>query len=103
MVPALLSENFCFATSTKTSSDLPFNPSTTIKYSIPIDSRYEYQDVRLVIYDILGRKAATLANEKQKPGEYEVIWDASQYPSGVYFYKLSVDDYSITKKLVLLK
>ena len=66
----------------------PFNPSTTIKYSIPKDVRGEKQEVRLVVHDILGRKVATLVNQKQKAGNYEVKFDASNLSSGVYFYKI---------------
>jgi hypothetical protein len=58
---------------------------------------------RLTIYDLLGREVTTLVNEQLKPGSYEVEWDASNYPSGVYFYKLSSGNYSETKKLILLK
>ena len=91
----------------------PFNPATTIKYSIPARvnsessivnvARNGQAFVKLIVYDLLGEEVATLISEEQIPGEYEITWDAGQYPSGVYFYKLSVDDYSITKKLVLLK
>ncbi len=88
----------------------PFNPSTTIKYSIPQDLRYEtlptgrqVQDVRLVVYDILGREVATIVNQKQKPGNYEVEWNAKEYPSGVYFYKLTTSSFSQTKKMILLR
>jgi len=90
----------------------PFNPSTTIKYSIPTPPRpspYQGQGVReglfvsLMIYDILGRVAATLVNENQKPGNYEVTWDAGNYPSGIYFYKLSAGPYSQTRKMILIK
>jgi hypothetical protein len=76
----------------------PFNPATTINYDLPAAGI-----VRLVVYDILGKEIAVLVNEKQTAGKYEVTWDASNYPSGVYFYKLTTDDYSGTKKLILLK
>jgi hypothetical protein len=59
--------------------------------------------VRLVIYDILGREIATLVNQQLKPGTYEVEWDASNYPSGVYFYKLLTSEFIETKKMVLIK
>ena len=99
----------------------PFNPTTKIKFSIPATplsiENGEGQGVRnitLKIYDILGREVATLVNEKLNPGTYEVEWDASNYPSGIYFYKLTTDDastgakdatgpLSITKRMVLLK
>jgi hypothetical protein len=63
--------------------------------------------IRLIIYDILGREIATLVNEELEPGTYEVEWDTSNNPSGVYFYKLIMSDasapLSITKKMVLIK
>ncbi len=58
---------------------------------------------RLVIYDILGREITTLINEQLQPGTYEVGWEGSNYPSGVYFYKLIAGYYAETKKMVLLK
>jgi photosystem II stability/assembly factor-like uncharacterized protein len=76
----------------------PFNPVTTINYELPITNY-----VNLSVYDILGREAAVLVNEKQTAGKYKVEWNASSYPSGVYFYQLSAGDYSETKKMVLLK
>lgn len=80
----------------------PFNPTTKIKFDVP-EVRGEKLEVRLVIYDILGKEVALLVNEKQNAGTYEAEWDASNYPSGVYFYKLISDKIYITKKLVLLK
>ena len=64
--------------------------------------------VKLVIYDILSREVATLVNESLKPGTYEVTWDASNFSSGIYFYKLetlvpSGESFSQTKKMVFLK
>jgi hypothetical protein len=84
----------------------PFNPATTIKYSIPIrqlTERYEYKDVRLVVYDILGREVATLINEKQKPGNYKIEWNAANSSSGIYLYKLSAGDFTYSRKMILLK
>ncbi len=82
----------------------PFNPVTNIKFQIPKTSF-----VKLIVYDILGREVETLVNEQLKPGAYEADWDASDYPSGVYFYRLDVGDPSTslrvieTKKMVLIK
>jgi hypothetical protein len=76
----------------------PFNPMTNIKFQIP-----KAGFVKLVIYDIIGREIATLVNEELTPGIYEVQWDGSNYPSGVYYYRLKAGDYSDTKKMVLLK
>jgi hypothetical protein len=59
--------------------------------------------VRLIVYDILGREVATLVNEKQKPGNYEVEFDGSKLTSGVYFYRLQTRNYTSTKKMILLR
>jgi len=76
----------------------PFNPSTNIKYQI-VNNRF----VTLRIYNILGKEISTLVNEKQFPGVYEVTFDGSNLPSGVYFYQLTAGDYRETKRLVLIK
>jgi photosystem II stability/assembly factor-like uncharacterized protein len=88
----------------------PFNPVTRIKFSLPVPSKGgAWKNVRLVIYDILGREVATVipppggGQEGLKPGSYEVTWDGSRYASGVYFYKLVTDEYVETKKMVLIK
>jgi photosystem II stability/assembly factor-like uncharacterized protein len=85
----------------------PFNPVTKIKYDIPPSKGARGMMTKLIIYDILGREIETLVNETQKPGSYEVTWDGSRFASGVYFYKLYIDDasapLSITKKMVLIK
>jgi hypothetical protein len=89
----------------------PFNPSTIIGFSIPTPpssstlrkGRSEVGFVALTIYDILGRKIATLLNEEMNPGYYEVSFNGSNLSSGTYFYKLSTQDYSETKSMVLLK
>ena len=76
----------------------PFNPSTTIKYDLPKESR-----VKIVVYDVLGREVARLADEMKKAGSYQVVWDANRLASGVYFYRIQAGNYSATKKLLLLK
>ena len=95
----------------------PFNPSTTIKYEIPDPSRADKQvwndnvNVTLKVYDILGIEVATLVNQQQKPGYYEVNWDASNNSSGVYFYRIRAGDpakgagqgFVETKKMILLR
>jgi len=81
----------------------PFNPSTKIKFDVPKEDRSQKLDVRLVIYDVLGREGATLVNEQLAPGTYEVDWDASNYPSGVYFYTLQTESFNQTKRMVLIK
>ena len=82
----------------------PFNPLTKIRFEIP-NSPFERGkgDVKLVIYDALGREVFVLVNEQLKPGTYEVEWDALDYPSGVYFYKLATGEFTETKKMVLIK
>ena len=84
----------------------PFNPSTKIKFEIPRRSpagAFGDDKVVLKVYDILGKEIETLVNEKLNPGTYEVTFNASQYPSGVYFYRLQAGDYNESKKMILLK
>lgn len=76
----------------------PFNPSTVIRYQIPVSSM-----VNLKVYNVLGQEAATLVSAMLTPGSYEVNWDATGFPGGVYFCRLSAGDYITVKKLVLLK
>jgi hypothetical protein len=76
----------------------PFNPVTIINYELP---KVGY--VKLIIYDIIGKEVATIVNQKQNPGKYQVTWDASNFSSGVYFYSLEYNGGIMTKKLVLLK
>jgi hypothetical protein len=57
----------------------------------------------LVIYSILGREVTTLVSQSLQSGTYEVDWDGSEYPSGVYYYELTAGDYNETKTMVLLK
>jgi glucose/arabinose dehydrogenase len=76
----------------------PFNPATSIKYEIPVHSF-----VTLKIYNVLGIEIAALVNEAKQHGAYEVSWDASAYPSGVYFYELSAGEFKERKKMVLIK
>lgn len=58
---------------------------------------------KLVVYDILGREVATPVNEELKPGTYEIEWDASNYPSGMYFFKLVAGEFSQSNKMILIK
>ena len=81
----------------------PFNPSTTIKYTIPSVETHGHASVQLVVYDVLGREVATLVNEQQKAGYYEVQFDASNLTSGVYFYRIQSGSFAVTKKLILLR
>jgi hypothetical protein len=82
----------------------PFNPMTNIRYSISSNVKGETSNVKLLVYDILGKEIATLVNEKQSPGTYEVTFDGAAYPSGVYFYQLSIDNVQFSiKKMALIK
>jgi hypothetical protein len=78
----------------------PFNPSTVIKFSIASGGQ---GPVKLVIYDVLGEEVSTLVNQNLKQGGYEVSWNASDIPSGVYFYRLITQDFTSTKKMMLIK
>jgi hypothetical protein len=81
----------------------PFNPVTKIKFNIPPVGDAYMRPVQIKIYDILGRDITTLFNEELKPGTYEIEWNASGFSSGVYFYRLEAGEFSVTKKMVLLK
>jgi hypothetical protein len=59
--------------------------------------------VKLVVYDILGKEVASLVNKQTYAGAYEIEWNASAQPSGVYFYKLTAGDYTSIKKMILIK
>lgn len=76
----------------------PFNPKTVISYQLPISS-----NVILKVYDLLGRKIATLVDEYKPAGSYKIQFDASQISSGVYFYTLTTGNNSATRKLLLLR
>ena len=88
----------------------PFNPTTTISYSIPsVIARSEATrqstglSVQLKVYDALGREIATLVNQKQAPGKYSVKFNGSNLPSGVYFYTLRVNNFVQSRKMILLR
>ena len=83
----------------------PFNPKTVIRYSLPgvEGGAAPLYIVSLDIYDLLGNIVATLVNERKSPGEYAVSWDAGDFPSGVYLYRLRAGTYSVTKKLLLIR
>jgi hypothetical protein len=76
----------------------PFNPSTKIRYAVP---RNEF--VNLTVYNALGEIVATLVNEQKTAGSYEILFDASELPGGVYFYKLATNNFTSTRKMILLK
>jgi hypothetical protein len=83
----------------------PFNPVTTIKYTIPavISTEGRNLKVSLKVYDILGSEVTTLVNKEQPAGSYEVNFDASKLSSGIYFYRLQAGSFIDTKKMVLIK
>ncbi len=76
----------------------PFNPLTTIRYELPRQIH-----VRLAIFDLLGREVAVLVDAVKEPGINEVVWDAGDLASGIYFYRLQTETRMITEKMVLLK
>jgi len=76
----------------------PFNPVTMINFRLP-----EAGNVRLIVFDMLGRKVTTLVNEKLARGSYTFDWDAGNVPSGVYFYRLETGEFVEVKKMVLVK
>ena len=80
----------------------PFNPATKIKYSIPSVGTQRAVSIQLKIYDVLGKEITTLVNEYKTPGEYEIDFDGSNLPGGIYFYQLKTGNYSQTRKMVLL-
>ncbi len=76
----------------------PFNPTTIISYSI-----YNTGFVTLKIFDLRGKELIILVNEKQNAGNYDVEFDASDFPAGVYFYRISSGKNSVTRKMILIK
>ena len=60
-------------------------------------------NVSLIVYDILGREVAVLVNKQQKPGYYEVSWNAENLPSGIYFYRIQAGVFVEAKKMILLR
>jgi len=76
----------------------PFNPTTTIRYDLPSAVK-----VTLKVYDLLGREVATLVNEPQQPGRYQITFNAGLLASGVYYYRLDAGGFHSVKKLVLIR
>ena len=76
----------------------PFNPATVISYALP-----EQTQVRLAVYDMLGRTVAVLVDGQQAPGRYDVTWDASNLSSGVYIYRLEVAGRTLTRRMSMIK
>jgi len=76
----------------------PFNPATRISYTVP-----EQTEVRLAVYDMLGRQITVLVDETKSPGRYDVTWDASTLSSGVYIYRLDAGGQTLTRSMTLVK
>lgn len=76
----------------------PFNPMTTIKFSLPSDS-----NVVLRVFNVRGQEVQTLVSESMSAGSHEVTWDARQHPSGVYFYRIEAPGFVETRKMIMLK
>jgi hypothetical protein len=76
----------------------PFNPTSTIRYDIP-----KTGFVNISVYDILGREVRALVNEQKSPGHYEVLFDAKELASGIYFYSIRSADFTQIKKMILMK
>src|SRR4030095_1026330 len=76
----------------------PFNPSTKIKFGLP-----ENNNVKLTVYDVLGKEVSLLVNEFRQSGTYEIDFDGTNLPSGLYFYKLEAGEFTQTKKMLLIK
>jgi len=76
----------------------PFNPTTTIEYNLA-----KQADVKLTVYNTVGQKVATLVNQSQTQGRYSVALDASQFASGIYFYRLEAGSFVQTRKMILMK
>ena len=76
----------------------PFNPTTVIRYDLPASS-----NVRLMVYDMLGREVATLVDQTQQAGSKSAVFNAVNLPSGIYFYRLRAGTFTETRKLLLLR
>jgi len=76
----------------------PFNPTSTIRYDIP-----KIGFVNISVYDILGKEIRVLVNEEKSPGHYEIIFDAKELASGIYFYTIKAADFTQSKKMIVMK
>ncbi len=97
-VTSIADEHLPLAASLEQNFPNPFNPSTTIGFSIP-----QSVFVTLRIYDVPGRLVATLAHEMFSAGSHSVVWEPNNLPGGVYFYRLDAGSFSQTRGLVLIK
>ena len=78
----------------------PFNPVTKIRFAIPSNTQ---ENISLKVFDVLGNQIADLLNESKNAGIYEVEFDASNIPSGIYFYRLAASNFVKTNKMILVK
>jgi M6 family metalloprotease-like protein len=76
----------------------PFNPSTVVSYQLPLPC-----DIRLIVYDVLGREVAVLVDERKEAGNYTVVWDAHNIASGIYFCSLTAGSFRDVKKMALVR
>jgi endo-1,4-beta-xylanase len=76
----------------------PFNPSTTIRYDVP-----KYVHVKIAVYDVLGREIAVLVDEDQPAGHYSIAANATNLPSGAYFYRMNAGDFGAVRKLLVIR
>ena len=76
----------------------PFNPSTSIKYDVPKNTF-----VNLSVYDILGKLVTNLVSQDMTAGRYDIVWDAKNYASGTYIYRLEAGEFTDVKKMILVK
>ncbi|UCE18918.1 MAG: T9SS type A sorting domain-containing protein, partial [Gemmatimonadota bacterium] len=76
----------------------PFNPVTSIAYSLPQAAK-----VKVVVYNTLGQIVSELVNTDQEAGHHVVKWDARDLASGVYFYRIEANDFTATRRMVLMK
>jgi hypothetical protein len=76
----------------------PFNPTTKINFSLPKSGF-----VTLKVYNLIGQEVALLVNEEKNIGTYSVDFDATSLTSGIYFYKINVNDFNDVKKMMLIK
>ncbi len=76
----------------------PFNPVTKIKFDVPYNS-----DIKITVYDIMGKESAVLVNSRFAAGSYSIVWNAGNFSSGIYFYRIEADRFTDIKKIILLK
>ncbi len=76
----------------------PFNPATTVRVDMP-----QAGQLKLMVYDILGKEVQTLVNENLQSGSYDVKWNATNFASGVYYYTATTGNVVVTKKMILMR